>query len=180
MCNVQLSDSALERLVAKRTFPYHRRTAVCRNLFGPVDHEELSRDLQCKLREIREECSQKWDFDFQKDAPLPKGTRYLWEETSAGSVPAFYREKLGSTDLVQSRLSQEQGDPKPAQETSGDSQEAASAEPALPTKPEAARRCRITDFSPVRKKARDGKALCSKACLESSIPTEQTPQKRLR
>lgn len=90
MSNVQLSSMALERLVARRTFPLHRRTSVCRNLFGPVDHDELSRDMKAKLREISEHSQQRWNFDFDRHTPLDGD--YQWEEVEVERSPAFYRE----------------------------------------------------------------------------------------
>uniref|UniRef100_A0A8C5WPZ0 Cyclin-dependent kinase inhibitor 1C n=1 Tax=Laticauda laticaudata TaxID=8630 RepID=A0A8C5WPZ0_LATLA len=95
MSNVHLSSaSALERLAARRTFPLHARTGVCRNLFGPVDHDELSRELKSKLREIREEGQRRWGYDFQAETPLAGSGRLQWEEVDGESVPAFYRETL--------------------------------------------------------------------------------------
>uniref|UniRef100_A0A1A7WPY1 Cyclin-dependent kinase inhibitor 1C (p57, Kip2) n=1 Tax=Iconisemion striatum TaxID=60296 RepID=A0A1A7WPY1_9TELE len=91
MSHVQLSSSALERLVARRTFPLYRRTGVCRNLFGPVDHDELSRDMKAKLREISERDQQRWNFNF--DANTPLAGDYEWEEVPVEKTPAFY---LGS------------------------------------------------------------------------------------
>lgn len=90
MSNVQLSSMALERLVARRTFPLHRRTSVCRNLFGPVDHDELSRDMKAKLREISEHSQQRWNFDFDTHTPLDGD--YQWEEVEVERTPAFYQE----------------------------------------------------------------------------------------
>ncbi|XP_067396715.1 cyclin-dependent kinase inhibitor 1C [Emydura macquarii macquarii] len=95
MSNVHLSSaSAMERLAARRTFPLHARTGVCRNLFGPVDHEELSRELKSKLREISEDDQRRWDYNFQTDTPLDGPNRLQWEEVEGSSVPAFYRETL--------------------------------------------------------------------------------------
>uniref|UniRef100_A0A8D0GEW0 Cyclin-dependent kinase inhibitor 1C n=1 Tax=Sphenodon punctatus TaxID=8508 RepID=A0A8D0GEW0_SPHPU len=95
MSNVHLSNaSAMERLAARRTFPLHARTGVCRNLFGPVDHEELDRELKSKLREISEEQQRRWDYNFQTDTPLAGPGRLQWEEVEGDSVPAFYRETL--------------------------------------------------------------------------------------
>ncbi|XP_054828678.1 cyclin-dependent kinase inhibitor 1C [Eublepharis macularius] len=95
MSNVHLSSaSALERLAARRTFPLHARTGVCRNLFGPVDHEELDRELKNHLREICEDSQRRWDYNFQSEAPLAGPGRLQWEEVEGGAVPAFYRETL--------------------------------------------------------------------------------------
>ncbi|XP_066494841.1 cyclin-dependent kinase inhibitor 1C [Tiliqua scincoides] len=95
MSNVHLSSaSALERLAARRTFPLHARTGVCRNLFGPVDHDELNRELKSKLREICEDGQRRWDYNFQAEEPLRGPGRLQWEEVEGDSVPAFYRETL--------------------------------------------------------------------------------------
>ncbi|KAG5270658.1 hypothetical protein AALO_G00195100 [Alosa alosa] len=90
MSNVQLSGT-LERLVARRTFPLHARTGVCRNLFGPVDHDELSVELRGKLGEIIERDQRRWNFNFKEDTPLPG--HYAWEDVSTIG-PAFYRDCL--------------------------------------------------------------------------------------
>lgn len=74
--------------MARRTFPLHRRTGVCRNLFGPVDHDELSREMKSKLREICEHDQQRWNFDFENNTPLDGD--YKWEEVSVDKTPGFY------------------------------------------------------------------------------------------
>ncbi|XP_029379278.1 cyclin-dependent kinase inhibitor 1C [Echeneis naucrates] len=92
MSNVQLSNSALERLVARRTFPLHKRTSVCRNLFGPVDHDEVSQEMKAKMREISERDQQRWNFDFETNTPLDGD--YKWEEVSVDKTPAFYQDSV--------------------------------------------------------------------------------------
>ncbi|KAK7891610.1 hypothetical protein WMY93_023573 [Mugilogobius chulae] len=92
MSNVQLSSSALERLVARRTFPLHKRTSVCRNLFGPVDHDELHREMKDKLQEISERDQERWNFNFEVNSPLD-GV-YEWEEVSVDEAPVFYQESV--------------------------------------------------------------------------------------
>lgn len=94
MSNVQLSSSALERLDARRTFPLYKRTSVCRNLFGPVDHDELNREMKDKLREISERDQQRWNFNFEANTPLD-GV-YEWEEVSVEKAPAFYQDSVQS------------------------------------------------------------------------------------
>ncbi|XP_042352290.1 cyclin-dependent kinase inhibitor 1C [Plectropomus leopardus] len=94
MSNVQLSSSALDRLVARRTFPLHRRTSVCRNLFGPVDHDELSREMKSKLREISERDQQRWNFNFETNTPLDGD--YKWEEVPVDKTPVFYQDSVQS------------------------------------------------------------------------------------
>ncbi|XP_029909787.1 cyclin-dependent kinase inhibitor 1C-like [Myripristis murdjan] len=100
MSNVQLSSSALERLVARRTFPLHRRTGVCRNLFGPVDHDELNREMKAKLREISERDQQRWNFNFEANTPLDGD--YEWEESPVDKTPVFYQDsvQIGRTRVV--------------------------------------------------------------------------------
>lgn len=92
MSNVQLSISALERLVARRTFPLYRRTTVCRNLFGPADHEELETETKSKLREIYERDQQRWNFNFEANAPLEGD--YEWEEVSVEKTPVFVQDSV--------------------------------------------------------------------------------------
>lgn len=67
-----------------------RRESVCRTLFGPVDHEQLRRDLQQRLRDIMEEDSRRWNFNFQAGAPLDG--RFQWEEVPAERAASFYQE----------------------------------------------------------------------------------------
>ncbi|KAF7662437.1 hypothetical protein LDENG_00236250 [Lucifuga dentata] len=92
MSNVQLSSSVLERLVARRTFPLHRRTSVCRNLFGPVDHDDLKQEMKDKLREISERDQQRWNFNF--DANTPLDGNYEWEEIPMEKTPVFYQDSV--------------------------------------------------------------------------------------
>ncbi|KAG5839081.1 cyclin-dependent kinase inhibitor 1Ca [Anguilla anguilla] len=92
MSNVQLSNSTLERLAARRTFPLHARTSACRNLFGPVDHEELNREMKMQLREISDRDQRRWNFNFETDTPLSGD--YEWEETPTDSTPVFYQESV--------------------------------------------------------------------------------------
>lgn len=127
MCNVQQAE------VAPRPGP-----AVCRSLFGPVDHAELSRELHSRLREIEEESSRRWDFDFYREVPLPS-SRYVWEERGGDSVPAFYRapHRVRGTDTLQGP---------------GDTQTAPNANCSAPNasqpEPNASQRCQATQPEP--------------------------------
>lgn len=84
----------MERLVSRRTYPQLARTSACRSLFGPVDHEELSRELQMRLAELTAEDQRRWDYNFQQDMPLRGPGRLQWTEVDSESVPAFYRETV--------------------------------------------------------------------------------------
>ncbi|XP_020784995.1 cyclin-dependent kinase inhibitor 1C-like [Boleophthalmus pectinirostris] len=92
MSNVQLLSSALERLMDRRTLPLQKR--VCRNLFGPVDHDELHREMKDKLREISERDQERWNFNFEVNSPLDG--LYEWEEVSVDETPAFYQDSVHS------------------------------------------------------------------------------------
>lgn len=59
-----------------------------RNLFGPVDHEQLHWDFQHMLRSNIEVAQQKWNFDFLQDVPMEGFLQ--WEELGGHEVPAFY------------------------------------------------------------------------------------------
>ncbi|NWY36415.1 CDN1A inhibitor, partial [Sylvia borin] len=43
---------------------------ACRNLFGPVDHEQLQLDFEDKIRQQLEEAQQRWNFNFETETPL--------------------------------------------------------------------------------------------------------------
>ncbi|XP_008049600.1 cyclin-dependent kinase inhibitor 1C, partial [Carlito syrichta] len=92
----------MERLVSRGTHPVLARSSACRSLFGPVDHEELSRELQTRLAELNAEDRNRWDYDFQQDVPLRGPGRLQWTEVDGESVPAFYREtvQVGRCRLV--------------------------------------------------------------------------------
>ncbi|XP_064369199.1 cyclin-dependent kinase inhibitor 1C [Dromaius novaehollandiae] len=93
MPTVQLpSAAAAERPGGRRGSPARGRSAVCRSLFGPLDHEELGRELQSRLREMSEADQRRWDYNFHTDTPLPGPGRLRWEEVEGAAVPAFYRE----------------------------------------------------------------------------------------
>ncbi|TRY93572.1 hypothetical protein DNTS_016419 [Danionella cerebrum] len=89
MANVEVSTS-LERHVARRTFPLLARTKVCRNLFGPVDHEELHCEMKRQLQEISERDQSRWNFNFETNSPLPGD--YEWEAISEDTLPCFYKD----------------------------------------------------------------------------------------
>ncbi|XP_062865446.1 cyclin-dependent kinase inhibitor 1D [Trichomycterus rosablanca] len=62
---------------------------VRRNLFGPVDHQQLQQDFQRLLCMSVETAKQRWNFDFQSERPTPGLVE--WEEMGCQDVPAFYR-----------------------------------------------------------------------------------------
>ncbi|KAF2364589.1 Cyclin-dependent kinase inhibitor [Trinorchestia longiramus] len=61
---------------------------VCRNLFGPIDHEENIRFVQQELHKISSEDMLKWNYDFKTDKPLEG--KYTWEPTHVAEVPDAY------------------------------------------------------------------------------------------
>ncbi|PWA29148.1 hypothetical protein CCH79_00006271 [Gambusia affinis] len=64
--------------------------SLFRNLFGPVDHDQLRQDLQLKLKEMMSQDSQRWNFNFQSETP--QLGRFQWEEILAGRAASFYQE----------------------------------------------------------------------------------------
>lgn len=62
---------------------------VRRNLFGPVDHQQLQQDFQRLLCMSVEVANKRWNFDFQRDRPGQGSIE--WEELRCQDVPAFYR-----------------------------------------------------------------------------------------
>ncbi|KAI5100252.1 cyclin-dependent kinase inhibitor 1C-like [Silurus meridionalis] len=72
--------------------PPRRRSNVRRSLFGAVDHDELQREVDSKLREISERDRRRWNFDFASGTPLDGD--YEWEGAAAERTPVFYQESL--------------------------------------------------------------------------------------
>ncbi|XP_036373356.1 cyclin-dependent kinase inhibitor 1D [Megalops cyprinoides] len=66
-----------------------RGASVRRNLFGPVDHQQLQQDFQRLLCMSVEVANKRWNFDFQTDRPSQGSIE--WEELQCQDVPAFYR-----------------------------------------------------------------------------------------
>ncbi|KAA0724621.1 Cyclin-dependent kinase inhibitor 1C [Triplophysa tibetana] len=105
MSTVLLSSIAMDRLNARETvsgqksgdispqvLPVVKRKGTCRNLFGPVDHDELQRELTSKLKDISDRDRLRWNFDFSEGRPLDGELE--WEESPAGECPTFYRERI--------------------------------------------------------------------------------------
>lgn len=79
---------------------------VRRNLFGPVDHQQLQDDFQRLLCMNVEVANKRWNFDFQSEMP-GKGSSVEWEELKCQDVPAFYRSRIvkPTTHPLKRRLS---------------------------------------------------------------------------
>lgn len=58
---------------------------ACRNLFGPVDHEQLQRDFEDKIKQQLEEAQQRWNFNFETETPL-EGP-FKWERILVAEQP---------------------------------------------------------------------------------------------
>ena len=52
---------------------------LCRNLFGPVDHEEVKSVLDQELIEDQQQKCEEWCFNFSEGTPILNG-RLVWEE----------------------------------------------------------------------------------------------------
>ncbi|XP_078270880.1 cyclin-dependent kinase inhibitor 1C [Rhinoraja longicauda] len=198
----QLFGGSVERVATRRNFPHHATaaatTAVCRSLFGPIDHEELRREAKNKLREISEQAQQKWNFNFATDTPL-EGGEYQWEEGS--DVPVFYREiiqrgkvrlqcpalgpdtesescapaGLGSPDIVQRLSELESGETN--QENRSDNLHSGIKTGRVACARKKGSTGHITDFFVKRKRTIGDKAPSENG---SVVPGEQTPRKRIR
>lgn len=83
---VSNGSPSLERMDARQA--EYPKPSACRNLFGPVNHEELTRDLEKHCRDMEEASQRKWNFDFQNHKPLEG--KYEWQEVEKGSLPEFY------------------------------------------------------------------------------------------
>lgn len=61
-----------------------------RNLFGPVDREQLQEEYQAALQKDLEEASNRWGFDFILEKPL-ESSEFQWEGVPSTKVPLLYR-----------------------------------------------------------------------------------------
>ncbi|XP_030056982.1 cyclin-dependent kinase inhibitor 1C [Microcaecilia unicolor] len=196
MSHVQLSNAVWERLLARRTFPLHPRSSVCKNLFGRMDHEELRRELKSKLWEISEADRERWDYDFETDTPLAGG-KLEWEAVPGEAVPAFYRETLhvGSKRVPVAMIPGLSLDGSPSEslhqergckEGEQNNQENRLHHPnsGITTKialKRTATSAHITDFFAKRKRTAESKSACGIGLPSvSPISPEMTPRKRLR
>ncbi|XP_068050076.1 cyclin-dependent kinase inhibitor 1C [Anomalospiza imberbis] len=190
MSNVHLSGAAaLERLSARRALVGHGRSPVCRSLFGPVDHEELGRELRERLREMGEDDQRRWDYNFQTDTPLPGPGRLRWEEVEAGAVPAFYRETLQVGRCRVPLVRAPPSPPPPPAAGKGPGGRLSRENRAAPRHRGMRLRrrgptARITDFFARRKRPAEPKAAAERPAgcppPPAAVPAEQTPRKRLR
>ncbi|XP_078098506.1 cyclin-dependent kinase inhibitor 1-like [Mustelus asterias] len=62
---------------------------VCRNLFGPVNREQVQAELQAELRNGLAAAQNRWAFDFEEERPVQGA--FQWEALSSRDVPHFYR-----------------------------------------------------------------------------------------
>uniref|UniRef100_A0A670HNI6 Cyclin-dependent kinase inhibitor 1B n=1 Tax=Podarcis muralis TaxID=64176 RepID=A0A670HNI6_PODMU len=86
--HVRLSNGSptLERMEARQAdYP---KPSACRSLFGPVDHEQLARELEKQSRALEEAGRSKWNFDFGRCQPLQG--RYEWQAVAKDALPDFY------------------------------------------------------------------------------------------
>ncbi|XP_058264468.1 cyclin dependent kinase inhibitor 1Bb [Hemibagrus wyckioides] len=90
MSNVRLSNGSptLERMDATRLSDQPKPSA-CRTLFGPVDHEELKRELTGHLKAIEEAAVETWGFNFSTHTPRPNA-RFIWKLVDSKDLPSFY------------------------------------------------------------------------------------------
>ncbi|XP_026205840.1 cyclin-dependent kinase inhibitor 1 isoform X1 [Anabas testudineus] len=91
-----LRELELVRIMCRTMTSHNRILSVLkngparRNLFGPVDREQLQVEYQTALRKDLEEASQRWGFDFILDKPLASSD-YQWEGIPGATVPLLYR-----------------------------------------------------------------------------------------
>ncbi|XP_061565191.1 cyclin dependent kinase inhibitor 1Ca [Cololabis saira] len=136
---------------------------VCRSLFGPVDHEQLRRDLQLQLREITEQDSRRWNFCFQTDTPL--AGRFQWAEEALCRDSSQHREAVSTT--AREDVEEAQGaDQENCASISNTRKAPAEVTPLrgkrrLPNAAEPGVKARITDFFPKRRRSTETKSIMS-------------------
>ncbi|KAK3557732.1 hypothetical protein QTP86_000317 [Hemibagrus guttatus] len=184
MSSVQLSISGLG--ASRGSAPQHVRRSVCRSLFGPVDHDELNRDVEAKLREISERDQKRWNFNFVSDTPLLGD--YEWEGAAVEATPAFYQESVQVGKRRAVGLQVKPHVEAPNRENSGRddaasgtvSPEWTSTGKRRKTSTRATKTTHITDFYVKRRKRGDLKRRERVPQKLNSLSNEQTPRKRLR
>ncbi|XP_041051969.1 cyclin-dependent kinase inhibitor 1-like [Carcharodon carcharias] len=62
---------------------------VCRNLFGPVNRDQVKAELRTELRNGLVAARNQWAFDFEEEQPVQGA--FQWEAVSSQDVPRFYR-----------------------------------------------------------------------------------------
>lgn len=72
---------------SQRRFELGISRACCRNLFGPIDHEQLRAELEHELKRIADEKKRKWNFDFMKLEPLDGD--FLWQRIDENRTVGF-------------------------------------------------------------------------------------------
>lgn len=75
-----------------------------RNLFGPVDREQLQQDYHIALKQDLEEASRRWGFNFLTEKPLSDGD-FQWEGVSGAKVPLMYRSSTRNKNTSSVRVS---------------------------------------------------------------------------
>ncbi|XP_063811743.1 cyclin-dependent kinase inhibitor 1-like [Pseudophryne corroboree] len=72
---------------------------VCRNLFGPVDHERLKMDYKAAISESVEEAKRRWNFDFVNEVPLEG--EFKWEKVEFPDTNGRKRKQKLITEFFQ-------------------------------------------------------------------------------
>ncbi|XP_040059275.1 cyclin-dependent kinase inhibitor 1 isoform X2 [Gasterosteus aculeatus] len=72
------------------TMSTRRNGTARRNLFGPLDREQLQVEHRAALRSDLEAACHRWGFDFLSDKPL-ENSDFQWEGVPATNVPLLYR-----------------------------------------------------------------------------------------
>ncbi|NXA65774.1 CDN1B inhibitor, partial [Mohoua ochrocephala] len=81
MSNVRISNGSptLERMEARQS--EYPKPSACRNLFGPVNHEELNRELKKHLQEMEEAYQRNLDVNGNCQTVVFVGSQGISEDT---------------------------------------------------------------------------------------------------
>uniref|UniRef100_A0A8V0ZYJ2 Cyclin dependent kinase inhibitor 1A n=1 Tax=Gallus gallus TaxID=9031 RepID=A0A8V0ZYJ2_CHICK len=80
-------DAAAMPLSQSRAGPMPCSSKACRNLFGPVDHEQIQNDFEQLLRQQLEEAQRRWNFNFETETPLEG--HFKWERVLLAEQPPW-------------------------------------------------------------------------------------------
>ncbi|RVE56441.1 hypothetical protein OJAV_G00221130 [Oryzias javanicus] len=147
------SDSELSRLGGIEALKLAVGPAR-RNLFGPVDHQQLQKDFQRLLCMSVEVANKRWNFDFQRDTPGEEGSAVEWVGLRCQDVPAFYHSCTLRPAKAMRRASTSSGEGSPrSSSSSGDEYLEVTTRGCFRIKLSGKRRqSNITDFFKVKKR----------------------------
>ncbi len=89
------SEKPVTVLQDKRNIMLSQKVRRC--LFGKVNHNEIKNRLRQEMQEMYLESRSKWNYDFEKEEPVPG--KYDWEPVKTDDVPSCYQKEYSTTKI---------------------------------------------------------------------------------